>query len=63
MSNFVDIKRAVNAIEKENNKKISILHRITDYPSKIEDANLNVLKTLKKNSNIKLDYQIIQIMT
>ena len=48
MSNFVDIKRAVNAIEKENNRKISILHCITDYPSKIEDANLNVLKTLKK---------------
>ena len=54
MSNFVDIKRAVNAIEKENNKKISILHCITDYPSKIEDANLNVLKTLKK----KLKYKI-----
>ncbi len=54
MSNFVDIKKAVNTIEKENNKKISILHCITDYPSKIKHANLNVLKTLKKKFKYKI---------
>jgi N,N'-diacetyllegionaminate synthase len=54
MSNLIDIKKAVKAIEEEGSKKINILHCITDYPSEIKNSNLNVIKTLKKNFNYKI---------
>ena len=54
MSNFQDIRNAVKAIEQEGNKKINILHCVSDYPSQIEDTNLNVIKTLKKKFNYRI---------
>ena len=45
MSNFQDIKRAVKAIEEEGNKKINILHCVSDYPTQIQDSNLNIIDT------------------
>jgi N,N'-diacetyllegionaminate synthase len=54
MSNLIDIKKAVKAIEEEGNKKINILHCISDYPSEIKNVNLNVIKTLKKSFNYKI---------
>jgi sialic acid synthase SpsE len=48
MSNFKDIERAVIAIEEERNKKINILHCVSNYPTEIKDVNLNIIKTLKK---------------
>lgn len=54
MSELTDIKKAVKTIEKEGNKKINILHCVSDYPTEIKNTNLNVIKTLKKNFNYKI---------
>tara|TARA_Y100000389_G_scaffold126223_1_gene123590 strand:+ start:4307 stop:5323 length:1017 start_codon:yes stop_codon:yes gene_type:complete len=54
MSNFNEIKKAVKAIEDEGNKKINILHCVSDYPTKVKDVNLNVIKTLKKKFKYKI---------
>ena len=51
MSNFKEIENAVKAIEEEGNKKINILHCVSNYPTEIKDVNLNIIKTLKKKFN------------
>jgi sialic acid synthase SpsE len=43
-STIEEIREAVEAIESEGNHQIAILHCITNYPTKIEDANLNMMK-------------------
>ena len=54
MSNLIDIKKAVKAIEEEGNRQIDILHCVSDYPTEIKNINLNVIKTLKNNFNYKI---------
>lgn len=54
MGNFNEIKMAVNAIRKQNNKKIVIMHSVSSYPTPPEEANLRVIESLKK----KLCYPI-----
>lgn len=46
MSTLGEIDEAINLIEKYN-PQITLMHCITSYPAKIEDTNLNVIKTLK----------------
>ncbi len=43
-----EVDEAVRAIEKENCPIFAILHCVLSYPAKYEDANLNVIKTLKR---------------
>jgi len=43
-STIEEIREAVEAVESEGNHQIAILHCITNYPTKIEDANLNMMK-------------------
>lgn len=43
-----EIKQAVNVIESEGNDQIAILHCTLSYPTKPEDANFEVIRTLKK---------------
>jgi len=47
-STIDEIKDAVNAIEKEGNNQIVIMHCILNYPTKYEDANLGMITHLKK---------------
>ena len=47
-STIKEIKDAIEAAEKEGNKKIVIMHCILNYPTKYEDANLGMIKHLKK---------------
>ena len=47
-STIDEIKDAVNAIEKEGNNQIVIMHCILNYPTKYEDANLGMIQDLKK---------------
>lgn len=54
MSNFEEIENAVKAIEKVGNKKINILHCVSDYPTKIKDVNLNTILKLKKRFKYKI---------
>jgi len=47
-STMVEVKEAVKTIEDAGNDQIIILHCNLCYPTKNEDANLNVMKTLKE---------------
>jgi sialic acid synthase SpsE len=51
-----EIDEAVRAIEKTGNKDLAILQCITNYPSKIESANINVLKTYQSAFNTIVGY-------
>jgi sialic acid synthase SpsE len=49
MANDLEIKEAIDTIENEGNHRIIIMHCITSYPTNPEDANLEMIRTLKKN--------------
>lgn len=48
MSSFEEIKNAYNFLSKSN--KVTLLHCISKYPTKIEDTNLHLINKLKKIS-------------
>ena len=56
ISTIEEIKLAINAIKSEGNDKIIVLHCTTDYPSPIEDVNLNAMITIKKELNCLVGY-------
>lgn len=43
-----EVDEAVRAIKEEGNNQICLLHCVLSYPTKNEDANLNIITTLKK---------------
>lgn len=47
-SNEDEIRKAVETIEKYNDKKITLLHCVLEYPTPYEDANLAKILTLKE---------------
>lgn len=47
-STLQEIKEAVKTIKRAGNDQIVILHCTLSYPTKLEDANLNIIKTLQK---------------
>ena len=49
MASHDEIKEAIDEIHNCGNHKIILLHCMTSYPTKIEDANLQMIKTLKKD--------------
>ena len=49
MASHDEIKEAINEIQNCGNDKIILLHCMTSYPTKIEDANLEMIKTLKND--------------
>ena len=49
MSTMEEIHDAISTIENEGNNEIVIMHCITSYPTKPEDANLDMITTLKKD--------------
>ncbi|NQV78141.1 MAG: N-acetylneuraminate synthase family protein [Lutibacter sp.] len=48
MAKDEEIRYAINSIEDTGNHEIIIMHCITSYPTKPEDANLEMIKTLQK---------------
>jgi N,N'-diacetyllegionaminate synthase len=48
MSNFDEINNAIKEIKKLKNNKIIVMHSISGYPTPIDQVNLNVIKTLRK---------------
>ena len=48
MADDEEIQYAINSIEDMGNHDIMIMHCITSYPTKPEDANLEMIKTLQK---------------
>jgi N-acetylneuraminate synthase/N,N'-diacetyllegionaminate synthase len=56
MAYLKDVLKVIEIFKKENNENLIILQCTTNYPSKIEDANINVIKTLKKIDGIEVGY-------
>jgi N-acetylneuraminate synthase len=58
MSNLLDIENAINIfLEKGFTKdKIVILHCNTEYPTPLEDVNLNAMKTIANTFNVEVGY-------
>ena len=55
-SNLSEVDEAVRVIEATGNNQLALLQCITNYPSKTESANINVLKTYKTVYNIITGY-------
>ncbi len=55
-STLAEVDEAVRAIEKTGNKNFVLMQCITNYPSKIENANINVLRTYKDAFNCIVGY-------
>lgn len=51
-----EIDEAIRTIESTGNRNLVLMQCITNYPSKIESANINVLKTYKTAFNIIVGY-------
>ena len=49
MASHEEINEAIDEIHNCGNHKIILLHCMTSYPTKINDANLEMIKTLKKD--------------
>ncbi len=56
MSTLQEIKEAVATIKKTANKKIILLHCVSNYPAKLEDSNLKAIHTMKKSFNLPVGY-------
>jgi N-acetylneuraminate synthase len=55
-STLAEVDEAVRTIESTGNNQLILLQCITNYPSKIESANINVLKTYQTAFNIITGY-------
>jgi len=55
-STLAEVDEAVRIIESTGNNNLVLLQCITNYPSKIESANINVLKTFQTTFNIITGY-------
>jgi sialic acid synthase SpsE len=55
-STLAEVDEAVRTIEKAGNNQLVLLQCITNYPSKIESANINVLKTYQTAFNLITGY-------
>jgi len=53
-SDLVEIKEAVDAIRKEGNDKIILLHCVANYPAKIEDSNLRAIPLMESVFNLPI---------
>ena len=58
MSNVKEIKDALHVLNKSGtkNKKITLLHCNTEYPTPFKDANLKAIKTLRNIFNVNVGY-------
>ncbi len=56
MCDMNDVEEAVSAIQKTGNNEIIIMHCVSDYPSKPEDANLSVMQRLKGKFQVPVGF-------
>jgi N,N'-diacetyllegionaminate synthase len=56
MANLGEVEGAVNAIKKEGNDKIVLLHCTSNYPTDYEDVNLKAMLTLKEAFKLPVGY-------
>lgn len=56
MSNLEEIVDAVKVLKDNGTEDISILHCNTEYPTPMEDVNLNAMNTIKNELNVEVGY-------
>lgn len=56
MSTLEEVNQAIDAIKSEGNNKVIVLHCTTNYPSLLEEVNLNAMKTLKEKTGCLVGY-------
>jgi N,N'-diacetyllegionaminate synthase len=56
MCTFNEVEKSVQAILNSGNKKIILLHCISNYPANLEEANLNAILEMKKKFDIPVGY-------
>ena len=56
MSEMWEIEEAINILKEHGAGEISLLHCNTEYPTPMEDANLQAMMMLKKKFNVKVGY-------
>lgn len=55
-STMKEVNDAIKVIKSTGNHQIILMHSVTQYPSPIEQANLNVLQTLMNNFRLNVGY-------
>ena len=56
MGTIAEIKEALNAIKKQGNNEIVILHCTSNYPCPLEDVNMSAMQTLQKTFPCPIGY-------
>lgn len=55
-STMNEVENAIKYIKSTGNKKIILMHSVTQYPSPIDEANIRVLRSLKKKFKLNVGY-------
>lgn len=56
MCTLDEIKRSVDTILSAGNEQLVLLHCVSDYPAKLEEANLNAILTMKKEFQLPVGF-------
>lgn len=56
MSTIDEIRDAINVLKENGTKDICVLHCNTEYPTPMEDVNLNAMQTIKNELNVPVGY-------
>ena len=56
MSTLKEVEEALKAIFKTGNKKVTLLHCVTEYPAPFKEINLKAMLTLKEAFNLPVGY-------
>ena len=56
MCNLDEVRNSVNAILSTGNEQLILLHCVSDYPAKLEEANLNAIQTMKTEFDLPVGF-------
>ena len=56
MCNLNEVRESVNAIQAEGNDKIILMHCVSNYPSNIDELNLNAIQTMKNEFDLPVGF-------
>lgn len=56
MADLNEIEAAIRVLRENGTNDITVLHCNTEYPTPIEDVNLNAMKTIKEKFNVEIGY-------
>jgi len=56
MSTVAETKESIDAIRREGNNKIVLMHTTSNYPPEYKDANINNIESLRDKLNVLVGY-------